>query len=147
MHEHYVYRHESAAVADQLVWAEASAALHTGDIVTHVTWKAVVNTMHCSSMVSFMHAASMQFMTKEDHPGRLLQLLPPACSGHQPDRHARANLSIQAKMHVFASLGSMGIWLSRRPRAVKASSPSRAPRLDSESTADSMAEVGGGVSI
>ncbi len=50
-------------------------------------------------------------------------------------------------MHVLASLGSMGIWLSRRPRAVKASSSSKAPRLDKESTDDMIAEGGGGVSI
>ncbi len=50
-------------------------------------------------------------------------------------------------MHALASLGSIGIWLSRRPRAVKASSLSKAPRLDKESTDEMVAEGGGGVSI
>ncbi len=61
--------------------------------------------------------------------------------------HVRADLSMQAKMHVLASLGSIGIWLSRRPRAVKASSLSKAPRLDKESTDDMIAKGGGRVSI
>ena len=50
-------------------------------------------------------------------------------------------------MHVLASLGSIGIWLSRRPRAVKASSASKAPRLDKVSTDDLIAEGEGGVSL
>ena len=54
---------------------------------------------------------------------------------------------MQAKMQVFASLGSMGIWVRRRPKGVKASPPSSAPREVRERTAETTAVSSGGVSI
>ena len=62
-------------------------------------------------------------------------------------QHKMANLSMQAKTQVFASRGSMGIWLSRRPRGVKASPASSAPRDVRERTAETIAVASGGVSI